>query len=356
MAFSTAIIGMLGKKDVFSEFIKKIVLTCIGLSCLVAWGCSSTPPQVSGIVAVSQIETMACQPRQKTFQIRNNNTSEPQRVQGVLFELGTNNDKFFKIISVTANGRSKEASSNLVEEIILPPGGVMDVLVEYNPKETTPTEEAEFHATYLDVFLNGPKLGIMQIEIQGRAPEALPGCSNEVGSGRTFEVVAVKTILSHQAIGAPVETDLDVNADVQGDFILSGEGDEVILTTGGWPTITFPLPPNGVGLTELDIVLDEDSTPTDFSGSSLTFDGLTFTGGGVVTLSGLSLTTGSVTIDSAVAPNVSGGTITLTGSELNDQGEMTLVVAAPLTSPPVDTVENVGGGVFGLEVTLKEIK
>lgn len=325
-----------------------------GILFLLVAGCDGKAPQVSGIVAISNIETIACQPRQKTFQIRNNDTDQPQRVQGVHFELGTNPDKFFKIIKVSANGSEKAAASNLVEEILLPPGGVMEIEVEYNPKETTPTAEKDHHDTYLDVVLNGPKLGVMQIEIRGTAPTALEGCSNEQVEGRTFEVIAVKTILSHQAIGAPVVTDLDVNVDVKGDLILSGEGSEVTLATGGWPTVTFPLPPNGVGLTELDIVLDDDSAPVDFSGSSLTFENLTFVGGGVVTLSGLTLTTGSITIDSAVAPNVAGGSITLTGSELNDQGEMTLVIAAPLTAPPVDTVDQVGGGVFAIELTVKE--
>jgi len=337
-----------------SEILKKILITCLGLASLAAWGCSSTPPQVSGIVAVSQIETMACQPREKTFQIRNNNTSEPQRVQGVLFELGTNNDKFFKILSVNANGRTKEAVGNLVEEIILPPGGVMDVVVEYNPKETTPTAEKEYHDTYLDVVLNGPKLGVMQIEIQGTAPDALPGCTNEPGTGRTFEVTAVKTILSHSGLGAPVETELDVNTDVEGQLVLSGEGDDVTIRPDGWPTITFPLP-EGAPIPELKILLDEETEAASLASGALQFENVTLSSPGVGVFAGLTLTTGSLTIDSSQAPNVSGGSLTLTGSDLNASGEMKLVIMAALTKPPVDTVENVGGGVFGLEITLQEI-
>lgn len=333
--------------------IKKIGFALLSLVLFGLHACSGGAPQISGIVAISNIETVACEAREKTLRIRNNDTSEPQRIQGVQFELGTNSDKWFKILSVTANGRTKEAVGNLVEEIILPPGGSMEILVQYKPRVTTP--EGEYHATWVDVYLNGPKLGVMQIELRGTAPTAKEGCTNDTTGGRTFEVLAVKTILSHTGLGAPVETDLDVNTDVEGNLVLNGSEDAVTIAPSGWPTITFPLP-DGAPLPELNILLDEETGPTDFSAGALNFEDVTLSSPGVGAFPGLTLTTGSITIDSSVAPQVSGGSLTVTGSDLDDQGEMTLVTAAALTRPPVDTVDNVGGGVFALVITVKEVQ
>lgn len=331
--------------------IQKFLLVAFALLVGTLLGCGNRAPEISGIVAISKIETVGCQPRTKTFKIRNNNSSEPQRVQGVLFELGTNDEKFFKILSVTVNGTTREVSGDLEEEILLPPGGVMEVKVQYNPKETT--AEGEYHDTYLDVVLNGPKMGVMQIEIDGTAPTKLPGCTNDPTGGRVFKIVGVKTVLSHVDLGAPVETDLNVNTDVDGDLILSGEENAVKILPEGWPTITFPLP-DGAPLPELNILLDEETTTSDFTAGALEFNDVTLSAPGVGVFSGLTLTTGSITIDSSQAPNVSGGSITFQGADLDDNGSMVLVVASPLTKPPVDTVEQVGGGVFGLVITVQE--
>jgi hypothetical protein len=333
--------------------IHKILLSFLGLALLTLAACENRAPEISGIVAISNIETVACQPRTKTFKIRNNNDTDPQRVQGVLFELGTNEAKFFKILSVTSNGTTKKVEGNLEEEILLPPGGVMEVKVQYNPKEVT--KEGEYHATYLDVVLNGPKMGVMQIEIRGTAPTSLPDCTNDPTGGRVFKVLAVKTVLSHKDLGAPVETDLDVNTSVEGDLILNGPENAVMILPEGWPQVTFPLPA-GSQIPEINIVLSEETSTADFSSGSLKIDDVTMEAPGVGVFPGLTLTTGSITIDSSQAPNVSGGSITFTGSDLDSDGKMTLVVASPLTRPPVDTEPKVGGGVFGLEISLQEDK
>lgn len=317
----------------------------------------SEAPQVSGIVAVSKIETIACVPREKTFKIRNNE-NEAQRVTGVYFEFGTNEDKYYKILNVHANGRDYSPNSNMVTDIILPPGAVLETTIEFNPRETTKTPEnpgAEYATLngYLSVMLGGPKLGVMQIEIQGMAPQTIEGCSKDtLENGRVFKVVAARTVLSHSDLGEAVFSELDVSTGVNGDFVLLMDGDQATLTPEGWPTVKFPLPPNDQGIDEVDITLDSEGT-ADFSGASLEFTGMTFVGSGFITLSNLTLTTGSVTVDSSQAPNVFDGSLTLQGSEL-DQGKMTLVVAAPLTVPPVDTIPSVGGGVFGLELELEE--
>lgn len=318
----------------------------------------SEAPQVSGIVAVSKIETIACVPREKTFKIRNNE-SESQRVMGVHWEFGTNEDKYYKLVSVQANGQVFSPSGDMVTDIILPPGAILEATIEFNPRETTRTSEnpgAEFESLngYLDVVLGGPKVGVMQIEIQGTAPQTIEGCTKDtLEGGRQFEVVAVRSILSHAGLGEAVLTDIDVATGVEGNLVLLMDEDQATLTPEGWPKITFPLPSGP--LAELEITVSNEAS-ADFSTGALEFAGVNFVGSNVVFLDGLALTTSNVTIDSSQAPDVFGGSITFAGSELNDQGEMTLVVAAPLTVPPVDTVENVGGGVFGLEIDLREVQ
>ena len=106
---------------------------------------SASPP------AKTSFETSACQPLEKTLKIRNNDASQPQRVQGVLFELGTNDyDKnglqpdhlkagevythFYKIEDVTVNSTVKKAVAGEVDEVQLPPGAVMSIRVVYNPQ------------------------------------------------------------------------------------------------------------------------------------------------------------------------------------------------------------------------------
>ncbi len=346
----------------------KFFLIFLGLAALAA--CGGGAPQISGIVAVANFETTACVKAEKTIQIRNNDSEEPQRVQGVHFEFGTNDfDKegirpetleegetyfqFFKVEEVTVGNVVKQAVNNMVTEMILPPGGVMTVKVSYTPKVITKAET--FHNTYLDIVLNGPKLGVMQIELRGKAATAAPGCTTDGGTGQEFEVTAVKTTLSHQDNGSNVVTDLDVATAVSGTLKLSEvEGGKVKVLPENWPKITFPLPA-GSPLTELEIKLAEETGEAPFGDDGvLTFEGVAFSGSNVVNLSDLTLTTGTVTIDSSKAPKVVGGTISFEGSPLNDAGEMKLVVAAPLTVPPVDTVAKVGGGVFGMEITLKK--
>lgn len=332
------------KKNLF----KILLLGCAAFGLM---ACGDRNSQISGIVAQATFETVACQPQEKTIKIRNNDTEQPQRVQGVLFELGTNNDKFYKVIEVSVNSTVKKAVGDLVEEVQLAPGAVMMVKVAYNPKKVTVGDET--HATYLDIVLNGPKLGVMQIELLGKAPTALEGCGAGGGNGPEFEVLGVKTTLSHTGLGSNVVSDLNVAENVEGSFRLNLDGEKAVLPADGFPVITFPLPA-GSPIPELEIKLADDSPEGSFAAGVLQLDGLSFSGSNVVNLADLTLTTGTITIGSDKAPNVLGGTITFTGSPMNEAGEMTVVVAAPLTVPPVDTVENVGGGVFGMEIRLKQ--
>src|SRR5690606_13915817 len=109
---------------------------------------------------------------------------------------------------VAVGNTVKQSVGNMVQEIIIPPGGIMTVKVSYNPKVVTSGEA--YHNTYLDVVLNGPKLGVMQIELRGTAATAAEGCTTDGGNGQQFDVLAVRTTLSHSDLGDPVVTDLNV--------------------------------------------------------------------------------------------------------------------------------------------------
>jgi hypothetical protein len=231
----------------------------------------------------------------------------------------------------------------------------MTVKVSYNPRVVTKGEA--YHNTYLDVVLNGPKLGVMQIELRGKAATAAPGCTTDTAGGNVdvFEVTAVKTTLSHKDNGENVVSDLVVADTVTGSLKLTKLADgKVKIFPENWPVITFPLPA-GSPIAQLDIKMVEETSDVAFGEDGvLTFEGLAFKGGGVVNLTGLTLTTGSITIDSSVAENVFGGSISFEGAPLNEAGEMVLVIAAPLTVESVAEQPKVGGGVFGMEIHFKK--
>jgi hypothetical protein len=325
---------------------KKLILLFVMLLSPLA-GCGGTPPQVSGIVALTTIETIACAPRKKTLKIRNTNASEPQRVQGVLFEMGTNEDKYFKINDVTVNGTVKKAVANLAEEIILPPGGTMAITVTYNPKAVTTGEE--YHVTYLDLVLNGPKLGVMQIEIRGTAPTALEGCSPDLANATTFEVVSVTTVLDDVDLpDNPVEAPLDLNTQVEGDFKFIIDGDSVMLPAEGWPMITLKPPDTQ----DIPVTLSEDSPEGTFVNGVLTIEGMTLLASGIP-LPNVTLTTGTALAEAA---DIEGGTLSRTGQAFDEAtGEMTLVIALPLVNPAFSSYSISDGG-FAAVIVLREKK
>jgi hypothetical protein len=195
----------------------------------------------------------------------------------------------------------------------------------------------------------------MQIELRGKAATAAEGCTTDGGTGQEFEVTAVRTTLSHKDLPEPVVTDLVVADTVQGNLLLTElSGGKVKILKNNWPKVTFPLP-DGSPLDSLEISLEEDTGEATLGADgALTFEDTAFNGSSVIHLTGLKLTTGSVTIDSSQAPNVHGGTVTFEGSPLSDGGEIKLVVAAPLLGPPLEDTANVGGGVFGMEITFQK--
>src|SRR4030095_5481690 len=148
--------------------------------------------QVSGIIAEAQFETVASSDLSKLIKVRNENTSQPQRIYGIHFEMGTNPNNYFKIEKATAGSTEFAATANVITEIIIPAGGVLEILTTYNPRAVTPAGQP--HTAYMDIFLNGPKLGTLQVRLSGKAETAAPGCVAGGGGSGTEHVFTVNAI------------------------------------------------------------------------------------------------------------------------------------------------------------------
>lgn len=326
----------------------KFFLIFLGLAALAA--CGGGAPQISGIVAVANFETTACVKAEKTIQIRNNDSEEPQRVQGVHFEFGTNDfDKdgnrpetlvegetyfqFFKVEEVTVGNVVKQAVGNMVTEMIMPPGGVMTVKVSYNPKVITKGEA--YHNTYLDVVLNGPKLGVMQIELRGKAPTALEGCGTTQGDLKKFRVDKVTIKIEDKDAEVPVQETTDITETFQ----FGVEGDKALIGKADFPSIPIDTPQGAVSAD-----LEDETFEGTFDGAKLEFPAVRLSVLGQITVEG-KLTTESVEV---TAPD---GTLSATGSALAD-GKMKLVFGSTL--PQNGLLQQLQGGAIVAEIELSE--
>ncbi|MFO1520102.1 MAG: hypothetical protein U1F57_10645 [bacterium] len=329
--------------------IRKIhsILSILGFA-LTLVACSGGSDQVSGIMAEAQFLTSSCQPKSKTINIRNDNTAEPQRVQGVYFEGGTNqfgqgNSAYYKIENVTVNGNQFASTDGSVQEVIIPAGGVMAVKVTYKPKDLTAGSQR--HTSYLDVFLNGPKLGIMQVKLSGESDGPTDGCGGPAGDVKKFSVTKADFDLNFA--DAPINGDFKrENLQVTGDFQFTVDGSKAIMTKADFPKITLPLP-NGVApISSADITLADDTFEGTFDGTKLSFDNLTLVMAGIINVPGVKL--------KAEALDVSGpkGHLSLTGSALSG-GKMTVVIGVAIPSG-IANLDSIAGGAVGLTLELQQ--
>lgn len=328
----------------------KFFLIFLGLVTLAS--CGGGAPQVSGIVAIANFETTACVKAEKTLQIRNNDSEQPQRVQGVHFEFGTNDFdtegnrpetlkegetyfQFFKVEEVSVGNVVKQASANMVTEVILPPGGVMNVKVSYNPKIITKGEA--YHNTYLDVVLNGPKLGVMQIELRGKAATALEGCGTTQGDLRKFKVDKVTIKIKDKDAEVPDQETTDITENFQ----FGVDGDKALIGKADFPSIPIDTPQGAVTAD-----LEDETFEGTFDGSKLEFPSIRLSVLGQISVEG-KLTTDSVDVTAA------DGSLSATGSALAD-GKMKLVFGGELPQNPL--LQQLQGGAITAEIELSEIK
>jgi len=320
--------GFMSKKLYF-------ILSLFGISFLSA--CGGGQQQVSGIFAEAQFSTEACQPKSKIVTLRNDDTQNPQRVQGVSFEMGTNEDKFFKIDKVTIGGTDFTPSNEMVQDVIIPAGGVMSIQATYNPKRITPSGTRD--TSYLDIFLNGPRLGIMQVRLSGEADTAAPGCgSGPSGTPHTFTVDKITVTINATSLAGGTFSNEITGSDITKPFKFTDDSGTATTLKDDFPNfnITGAALPGG----SIQVVLSDDTNGT-FDGSKLEFDPITFTAGGAISV------TSKLTTDS-VSASGSQGNINLTGSALS-AGKMKLVFAAKLDNPLLSTLN---GGVVGFEMEL----
>jgi len=320
-------------------------MTMWALLLLALVACESSTNQVGGLIGQVNYQTFACLPQDQTFMVRNDNMQEPQRIQAVMFELGTNKDKFYKISKVVSNGVEYKSMGDIANEIIIPPGGTMEVTVTYKPRKVTFTPDT--HVTYLDIVLNGPKLGILQLKLNGTAEKSLPNCGQS--NGTEFEVIDMTTYMIHEASFGSNNNKTKLGAEaVEGNF--SFELDEAAgtakMTEEGWPAITIPLPP-GQPLPELKVELLADEYEGTFDGVDLEIPGLVLDIAGLAQISGVTLTSKSVDLTTA------GGNLKLTGSPLSGTNDITLVLVVELDKSTFGLLdEDLNHAIFGAEIKL----
>ncbi len=295
--------------------------------------------QVSGIFAEAAYSTEACVGKEKIIHIRNDNSSEPQRIMGVYFEYGTNKDNVFKITKVSVGSAEyAPTNSNLAQEIIIPAGDVMSVYTTYDP------QVAGNHETYLDVFLNGPQLGIKQIRLKGATTD--DKCA-EVAANRgtiqNFNITSLKIIVKASSLPGGVLELPVAQADIHGSVKFASNRGRASMKQDEFPTFTLRASqlPGG----QANVGLDIGTYQGTFDGSKLEFPSI------IISLQGAVKVTAKMTTDTATASNTLGSlTPPLQGTPLA-AGRMKLVLAGKLDNP---LLQSLNGGVVGAEIELQE--
>ncbi len=291
--------------------------------------------QLGGIVGEVRFNTQACVPQQKIVQIRNDDTVNPQRVMGVYFELGTNADNNFKIDKVLVGSTEYTPASNLAEEILIPAGGIMSIHTTYKPRRvTTHTNDV----TYLDLFLNGPKLGILQIKMNGEAPTAQAGCG--LGETRNFKVNKIDIIVKAAALPGGQFTNTITEDTITKPFKFTVTNEVATMETDDFTAFSItadaiPTPDHRIG-----VGLSEPVEGSFTSTGSLAFEEFIIAVGGGALMAPGELTTGTS----------STGDVSLTGSPFDSTTkQMKLVFTGTITrSAAAELTNGTVGATFEL--------
>ncbi len=271
--------------------------------------------QVGGIIGTVSFNTQACVPQQKIINFRNSDTQNPQRVMGVSFELGTNDQNKYKIDKVVVGNTEYQPSANLAQNVLIPAGGIMSVYTTY---KTTKVTGSSNDTSYLDLFLNGPKLGILQIRMNGQAPTAKEGC----GEGETMTFTVNKATMEISMPGSSFDGfKNEVTATGNFVFLVAGDGSATI-DKDGFPKLTFvseALRSTPVNSNQLEIKLDNDTFTGTFTDNKLSIDHLKLNA--LLPIDGVTLKSEDLAITGD-----NGASLTLHGSALTDSGDMKVVI------------------------------
>lgn len=319
------------------KLISNSLFSIISLLLVLGLQSCSNSEQVSGVIGTVKYSTTACVAQEKLVRVRNENTSEAQRVIGIQIEPGTNEDKFFKLISIKIDDQEETAIANVVPDIIIPPGGVMDIKVSYNPKAVTLGDD--YHVSYLDVILGNPLVGMQQFALMGQALTAKPNCGSTQGEERVFTLTKITVEIRDKDIGDPLIQNpaVDPDASILRLFV---NDETAIVSKDNFPNI--PIDANGQPVTG-DLPAGEEFEGV-FDGANINFEGITLSGSGVVDVVG-TLTTGTSSATGADA------SLELTGSPLSN-GKMTLVFTGKF--PDNELLEELNGGVIGATLEFDE--
>ncbi len=293
-------------------------------------GGGSSAEQLSGIIAEANFATSVCEPKAKIINIRNEDTNEPQRVQRLDFESGTNERGFFSITKAMV-GTTEYSGANLTN-IVIPAGGVLSIHSSYNPRLDTYGNIVPSSTSYISLFLNGPRLGIPQVRLVGSTdPNSDPSVCGQI---LKFNITSVKLTANTPATPTGTAQDVPItNATLQ---IAVSDGVAIISKTDLSTIDMLGFPAN----------LDDGTFEGQFDGSKINFDRVSFNIAGAIHF------VGKLTTETAEATNGS-VTISKTGSALA-AGRAKVVFAAAI--PDAGAVPAAyQGGVVAVEIELQQI-
>ncbi|MBF0492860.1 MAG: hypothetical protein HQM15_08775 [Deltaproteobacteria bacterium] len=312
------------------KLLSKILLSLFIVSLAACGGSGGgSDQQISGVIAEADFSTAVCQPATKIVNIRNEDLNEPQRVQSLGFELGTNPTGFFTISKAMVG--STEFTGADLTNIVIPAGGMLSIYANYNPRPDASGHIIPSATSYISLFLNGPRLGIPQIKLNGSTD---PNSDLSVcGQILKFNITSVK--LTANTPATPTGTAQDVP--VSGSTLQISVRDNVAsISKNDLSTINMlGFPAN----------LDDGTFEGQFDGSKINFDRVSFNIANAIHF------IGKLTTDTATATNGSIN-ISKTGTALAS-GHAKVVFAASIPNETVVPAQY-QGGVVAVEIELQQ--
>ena len=320
--------------------LSKILVSFLFLFLVSCGGGGASNQQMSGVIAEANFSTAVGQPVSKIVNIRNEDTAEPQRVQSLAFEQGTNPTGFFTI-SKAVIGSTEYSGANLTN-LVIHAGGTLSIYTTYNPRPDTRGNIVTSAEAYISLFLNGPRLGIPQVKLNGTTD---PNSDVSVcGEEMDFKVDEVKLYVKQAGATSDPEPVSFSDADSHFTHLkIDVSGSIATISKINFPTLSFT-PPGGTHPYNAAPVQNSEGVTPD--AKSFNFDNFTIKVAGAIDLVG-KLTTG------AASASNGGLSISKTGSPLDSSNKMTLVFTAPIPNDAVSGIteaRSLVGAVIAAEI------